>query len=47
MLVFMPLIIDKEYERYISPALKSALNSIDHTEENIRSLAVRSVSISY
>lgn len=45
MLVFMPLIINKEYERYIASTLKAALNSIDHTEENIRSLAVRSIKI--
>lgn len=46
MVVFMPLILDMDYERYLSATLKSTLNSIDHTVENIRSLAVRSVPIS-
>lgn len=43
MLVFLPLVLDQNYERYISQTLRAAIESIAHTNEGIRNLAIKTV----
>lgn len=43
MFVYLPLIMDTKFEKYISETLNAAIESIAHQNENIRNLAIKIV----
>jgi hypothetical protein len=43
MFVYLPLILDNKYEKYISETLNASIESIAHPNENIRNLAIKIV----
>jgi hypothetical protein len=43
MFVYLPLILDDKYEKYITETLTAAIDSIAHQNENIRNLAIKTV----
>lgn len=43
MFVYLPLILNEKYEKYISETLKASIESIAHQNENIRNLAIKIV----
>lgn len=43
MFVYLPLILNHKYEKYISQTLKASIESIAHQNENIRNLAIKIV----
>ena len=43
MFVYLPLILDEKYEKYISDTLNASIESIAHQNENIRNLAIKIV----
>ena len=43
MLVYLPVILDNHFEKYIAETLNGAIDSIAHTNENIRNLAIKIV----
>lgn len=43
MFVYLPVILDDKFDKYISDTLNASIDSIAHTNENIRNLAIRTI----